>query len=89
MIVYARKIPKTIRTVQWTGSNVEDIRVLTTEDFFRKVDLEFEITAQVYDRLHDTWVGVKTGDWIIEGVEGEFYPCDNGVFEKTYEVRPR
>lgn len=25
------------------------------------------------------------GDWIIRGVEGEFYPCKPGIFESTYE----
>lgn len=25
------------------------------------------------------------GDWIIKGVEGEFYPCKPGIFEATYE----
>ena len=25
------------------------------------------------------------GDWIIQGVEGELYPCKPGIFEKTYE----
>lgn len=24
-------------------------------------------------------------DWIIKGVNGEFYPCKNDIFEKTYE----
>ena len=28
---------------------------------------------------------VCPGDWIIEGVEGEFYPCKPDIFEKTYE----
>jgi hypothetical protein len=28
---------------------------------------------------------VCVGDWIIEGVAGEFYPCKNYIFEKTYE----
>ena len=28
----------------------------------------------------------KTGDYIIRGVEGEFYPCKPDIFEKTYEV---
>ena len=26
------------------------------------------------------------GDWIIKGVNGEFYPCKPDIFEKTYEV---
>lgn len=27
----------------------------------------------------------NTGDWIIKGVNGEFYPCKPDIFEKTYE----
>ena len=27
----------------------------------------------------------KMGDFIIKGVEGEFYPCDPDIFKKTYE----
>jgi hypothetical protein len=27
----------------------------------------------------------KIGDWIIKGVNGEFYPCKPDIFEKTYE----
>ena len=25
------------------------------------------------------------GDWIIQGVNGELYPCKPDIFEKTYE----
>jgi hypothetical protein len=25
------------------------------------------------------------GDWIIKGVEGEFYPCKPAIFKKTYD----
>ena len=24
-------------------------------------------------------------DWIIKGIDGEFYPCKPDIFEKTYE----
>jgi hypothetical protein len=27
----------------------------------------------------------RNGDWIIKGVNGEFYPCKPDIFEKTYE----
>jgi hypothetical protein len=27
----------------------------------------------------------KKGDYLIQGVEGEFYPCKETVFKKTYE----
>lgn len=26
----------------------------------------------------------EPGDWIIKGIEGEFYPCKPSVFVKTY-----
>lgn len=26
------------------------------------------------------------GDYIIKGVQGEFYPCKPDIFEETYEV---
>ena len=36
----------------------------------------------------DTLEGTMTasvGDFIIKGVQGEFYPCKPDIFEKTYE----
>ena len=27
----------------------------------------------------------QSGDWIIKGVKGEFYPCKPDIFEQTYE----
>lgn len=38
----------------------------------------------VYDKLHDTWVKFVPGDYILKGVQGEFYPCERVVFESTY-----
>lgn len=26
------------------------------------------------------------GDWIIKGVNGEFYPCKDSIFKKTYDI---
>lgn len=28
----------------------------------------------------------ELGDYIIKGVQGEFYPCKPDIFEKTYEI---
>lgn len=44
-----------------------------------------DVVAAVYDKLHNTWVGVKDGQWIILGMKGEFYPCDHDVFEAKYD----
>ncbi|HAK43702.1 MAG TPA: hypothetical protein DCM59_14615 [Clostridium sp.] len=29
---------------------------------------------------------VSEGDYIIKGVNGEFYPCKPDIFKKTYEI---
>ena len=28
----------------------------------------------------------KKGDWLIIGVNGEMYPIDHGIFQKTYDI---
>lgn len=32
------------------------------------------------------YVTTNEGDWIIEGVNGELYPCDKEIFKELYEV---
>lgn len=56
-----------------------------TEGNFHLVDNDITRDAEVYDYLHDTWVGVTKGQWIIRGMKGEFYPCDDEVFTSKYE----
>lgn len=29
----------------------------------------------------------RQGDWVIKGVQGEFYPCKPGIFNATYDIR--
>ena len=47
------------------------------------------ITADglVIETLEGTMTAAP-GDWIICGVQGEFYPCKPDIFEKTYEPVP-
>ncbi len=39
------------------------------------------------DTLEGGYV-VCPGDWIITGVNGEYYPCKHDIFKKTYEPAP-
>lgn len=34
---------------------------------------------------HESWLPLALGDWVIKGVNGEFYPCKPDIFEATYE----
>ena len=41
-----------------------------------------------YEPVIETLEGdmtVSDGDYIIEGIQGEFYPCKPNIFEATYE----
>ncbi len=35
---------------------------------------------------HNGLVTIHEGDWIVEDVEGFFYPCKSEIFEATYDV---
>ena len=89
MITRYRKKPIEVDTVQWTGNNEEEIFHFTS-GLFHSVPPEdrtddLDVTAQVFDETHSTWVGVYTGQHIVQGVKGEFYPIAEGVLAETYE----
>lgn len=42
-------------------------------------------TADVFDKLHNTWISVADGQWIVRGAKGEYYPCDDETFHWKYE----
>ncbi len=47
-----------------------------------------DITIDEYGWHIGTLEGVMRADWsdwIIKGVEGEFYPCKPDIFDKTYD----
>lgn len=63
-------------------------------DFYRHPNYSGKLSCEVCKViLHDHgWVDtleqghrVCPGDWIIKGLEGEFYPCKDSVFQKKYE----
>lgn len=84
MIRTYRKIPVKVEAVEWTGDNFGELIDFTEYNFRTSVVGEF--TAEVYDRLHCTWISVSTGDMIVRGVTNEFYPVERKVFDRTYEL---
>lgn len=85
-----QKRPVRVRTLEWTGLNLDEMQEFTGAGNFHAVPPEdrtedSEITAQVWDELHSTWVGVYTGHHVVQGVRNEFYPIDAAVLADTYE----
>jgi hypothetical protein len=86
-----RKRPVLVQAMQYNGVNEVDVQAFTGAENFHAVAPEDrledpDVTAEVYDKLHSTWVGVKNDQWVIRGVVGEFYPIDPDVLAETYEA---
>lgn len=94
-VTYYTKKPMLVAAIQYLGSqdmsNVSELLDFTDHKFrvrdIRDVGTSV-ITAEVYDELHETWVGVKDGDYIIRGMQGEFYPHDGALMPKVYDEVP-
>lgn len=73
-----RKKPVVIDAMQFTGKNHADALAFC----------ERNATAMQNDIAISTLEGLmraNPGDWIVKGVEGEFYPVKPSVFAATYE----
>lgn len=80
---------------------VIEARQLTNDafwDVYRWVDLTGNVVEWCWDKPEIPFaerflkIGTLEGnmkaqenDWIIKGVQGEFYPCKPDIFEATYE----
>lgn len=84
-----RKLPIEVEAVRWTGSNLSEMAsfagAMFQENGPEDQAEDPEMTAQIYDELHSTWVSLRTGDWVLRGIKGEFYPCAAEVFQATYQ----
>jgi len=80
-----RKKPVVIEAIQMTLENLDKIRDwIPQEIFISKFVGELSTVAGAIKTLEGTMIASE-GDWIIKGVNGEFYPCKPDIFEKTYE----
>lgn len=81
-----RKKPVVIEALRFTRRNWEDIKTFTNgkaKDFM----IEKRINGLAFCKI-ETLEGdmiASEHDFIIKGVQGEFYPCKPDIFEQTYE----
>jgi hypothetical protein len=78
-----RKKPVVIEAVQWTGENTAEVDEFTNSKFGYQLGTD-NVLRVCIDTLEGTMLA-NPGDYIIKGVNGEFYPCKPDVFAKTYE----
>lgn len=73
-----RKKPVIIEAIQWNGRNEMEIAR------FIGGNLEMDGNRLLIHTLEGTMTA-SVGDYVIKGVNGEFYPCKPDIFEKTYD----
>ena len=84
-----RKKPVEIEAMQFTDLDsylnivawwqAQNTGTLSAEEMF-----EFRTPLMLVNTLEGT-MAANPGDWIIRGVQGEFYPCKPDIFSETYE----
>ena len=74
-----RKKPVVIEAMQLTLFNTEKVEEFVGGDMGKNEKGETVIAT-----LEGAMI-CSLGDFIIKGVNGEFYPCKPDIFEKTYE----
>lgn len=88
-----RKKPVVVEAFQWTGDLIKDDPPKWFDDAMDKTWTS-EGSARFLVGTDSIWIQISTlegihrasiGDWIIQGVDGEIYPCKPEIFKKTYE----
>jgi hypothetical protein len=75
-----RKKPIVIEAIQWTGDNYYEI----CEFCDTLLNARFETVQLIIPTLEGDHIADKN-DWIIKGINNEFYPCKPDIFAKTYD----
>ena len=82
--VKVQKKPLNVQAFQITKEWLEKINKRANNEF--KI-YGYKIVAHNAGLIIETLEGLmnaKIGDWIIKGVEGEIYSCDESIFNKSY-----
>lgn len=75
-----RKKPVVVEAIQFIGNNKDEI-----ENFVGKSFMCWINHPEIGIKTLEGNMKAKPNDWVIKGVNGEFYPCKPDIFEKTYE----
>lgn len=76
-----KKKPIEIEALQFTGNNHTEIH-----DFTGGMMIYKGSNAPLFIKTLEGAMRASPGDWIIKGIQGEFYPCKADIFDETYEM---
>lgn len=84
-----RKKPVVIEALQFREGNFQEILNFSLGKAKRRIAYEGNTPIETDTIDISTLEGVMNateGDYIIKGIEGEFYPCKPNIFENSYEL---
>lgn len=83
-IQYSQSRP--VPTIEWLVRNdVEHIYECTQINIDTLVCEGGTEDHELYIVTLEGKMRVSDGDWVIQGVKGEFYPCKDEIFRETYD----
>lgn len=86
MIKRYRKKPVIVEAILFTGQNYQEVWDFGCKMYIDSVAYEDKSRFEHYAiQTLEGFMIVRKGDYIIKGVQGEFYPCKPDIFEQTYE----
>ena len=88
-----RKKPVVIEAMRYDGENADEVVKWAQRDWtkggmwvrqvtYDQRQVRYHLVIPTLEGDHDA----RPGDWIIQGVKGELYPCKPDIFEATYEA---
>ena len=77
-----RKFIVTDSTFKESADRIMEIHEFLGGDTMR---INYEDNPYIKIETLEGTMKASVGDYIIKGVNGEFYPCKPDIFEKTYE----
>lgn len=82
-----RKKPVEIEAIRYTLENRDEVIAWcgATHTAIGEYGEEYELENLRIETLEGV-MRADLGDWIIKGVQGEFYPCKPDIFAATYEA---
>lgn len=81
-----RKKPVEIEAMQYTGPNINDVAEFVGDEWVQSGGKWSENSDFYEIETLEGAMRADVGDWIIKGVNGEFYPCKPDIFIETYEA---
>jgi len=83
-----RKKPILIKAVLWDGSReaIDDIHTLLNENPTSISNKIYKEDRILFIPTLEGEMSADYGDYIIQGIAGELYPCKPEIFKATYEA---